>query len=445
MNIHMVHVVIYVLLIGAAIYCCCIARKKDTGWVAFVQKHLLILVILLLFNTISFGLSLEKQKESYHIDRQPTGGEEREYTFRIDGEEEQSEFAISVEAKRLKPKEAQARMDKAFEYYGEHLKGDNDSLSKITTDIDVSLPYEEYPFDVEIRPQDYSLVDEDGDVRNENKELLAAGYSENEIGAGIPTTIKIILWYGDISREKEYELIIFPREKSPWEMEVESVVSLFERKEKESVYDEGFELPAVYNGMDIHFLSKGGVSPAAVLVMGIVIAGLLLLREWEDKKRAEDLRQQELLMAYPWFINELVLLLGAGMQIKNIFSMLIRDYERRAGDEGDYRRSLIEELKSAVKSFDIGMSEGRIYYELGKRIKLSCYIKVMTLLEQNVTKGSKGLVELLETEERSAMFERMNLAKRRGEEAGTKLLGPMIILLLIIMLMIMIPAFMSFA
>ena len=112
---------------------------------------------------------------------------------------------------------------------------------------------------------------------------------------------------------------------------------------------------------------------------------------------------------------------------------------------GDYRGVLVDELKIAGHNFDIGMAEGRIYYELGRRLQLPCYIKVMTLLEQNVTKGSKGLVAILEQEERSALEERMNLAKRSGEEAGTKLLGPMILLLLIVMLMIMLPACMSFA
>ena len=38
----------------------------------------------------------------------------------------------------------------------------------------------------------------------------------------------------------------------------------------------------------------------------------------------------------------------------------------------------------------------------------------------------------------------LNEAKKYGEEAGTKLLGPMILLLVIVMMMIMIPAFMSF-
>ena len=59
-------------------------------------------------------------------------------------------------------------------------------------------------------------------------------------------------------------------------------------------------------------------------------------------------------------------------------------------------------------------------------------------------RGTKGLAAFFEQEEAQALEERKNLAKKYGEEAGTKLLGPMMILLLVIMLMIMIPAFMSF-
>ena len=131
------------------------------------------------------------------------------------------------------------------------------------------------------------------------------------------------------------------------------------------------------------------------------------------------------------------------MQVKNIFSVLISE----TGNIGtnDHRYYLMKELEQARHGFDIGMSEGRIYYELGRRLQLPCYVKIMTLLEQNVTKGSKGLVAIFEQEERNALVERMNLARKRGEEAGTKLLGPMILLLLIIMLMIMIPAFLSFS
>lgn len=108
------------------------------------------------------------------------------------------------------------------------------------------------------------------------------------------------------------------------------------------------------------------------------------------------------------------------------------------------REPLIRELVVAKRGFELGMSEEQIYYQLGRRLQLNPYIKLMTLLEQNVVRGTKGLTDIFEQQEHAALEERKNLAKKYGEEAGTKLLGPMILLLVIVMMMIMIPAFMSF-
>ena len=126
------------------------------------------------------------------------------------------------------------------------------------------------------------------------------------------------------------------------------------------------------------------------------------------------------------------------MQVRNVFALLVNEY-----DGADYRKALVDELVRSKHDFEIGMAEEKVYYELGRRLKLPCYIKLLTMLEQNVTKGSRGIAASLEQEERNALEERMNMAKKRGEEAGTKLLGPMGILLIIVMLMIMVPAFMS--
>ena len=98
-----------------------------------------------------------------------------------------------------------------------------------------------------------------------------------------------------------------------------------------------------------------------------------------------------------------------------------------------------------MHAIELGMSEEQAYYRLGRRLGIPCYIKIMTLLEQNMKRGGRGLVDMFEQEENIALEERKNLAKRYGEEAGTKLLGPMIVLLLVVMLMIMVPALWSFA
>ncbi len=446
MEKYVVFVVLYVVVIALMLYCFFISKGSDRGWVTFVQKHLYILLIILAANTVSFGLSMKKKEADYYIRRQDVDGQDKEYTFKIATDEDVGGFTLKVPPKKLKPKEAEEKLGQAFNFLDENIKGDNASMEHVTKDINISLDYSEYPFDVEVRSSDYSLVDEDGVLRNDTEQLKALGYSEGDMLSGIPVTLNVKLCYGELERDKDYSFTVFPREKSDFQQMVDKIQKMYERKEQESLYEEGFKLPAEYEGVSIIFPEGEGINPGMILLFGIIIAGLLLFREAENRKNAEVKQRQQLLQAYPWFINEMVLLMGAGMQIRNIFSLLINDYEREDREKGDdYRLPLINELKHARHDFEIGMGEGRVYYELGRRLKLPCYIKVLTLLEQNVTKGSKGIAAILEQEEKNALEERMNLVRKAGEEAGTKLLGPMVLLLIIVMLMIMVPAFLSFA
>jgi hypothetical protein len=92
----------------------------------------------------------------------------------------------------------------------------------------------------------------------------------------------------------------------------------------------------------------------------------------------------------------------------------------------------------------LGVSEGTAYEQYGRRIGLIPYVKFSSLIAQNLKKGNKGFTELLRQEALEAFEERKELAKRLGEEAGTKLLAPMMLMLLLVFLIILIPAFMSF-
>ena len=68
---------------------------------------------------------------------------------------------------------------------------------------------------------------------------------------------------------------------------------------------------------------------------------------------------------------------------------------------------------------------------------------VASVLVQNLTKGSAGVLPLLRKEAAEAFCDRREQAKQRGEEAGTKLLLPMAGILIIILAMILVPAFLS--
>ena len=90
------------------------------------------------------------------------------------------------------------------------------------------------------------------------------------------------------------------------------------------------------------------------------------------------------------------------------------------------------------------MGEQKAYEHFGERCGGAMYRKFANILTQNLKKGSQGVVALLEQEAENAFEERKRAAKRYGEEAGTKLLFPMMIMLGIVMVILIIPAVFAF-
>ena len=71
------------------------------------------------------------------------------------------------------------------------------------------------------------------------------------------------------------------------------------------------------------------------------------------------------------------------------------------------------------------------------------YMRLGALLSQNLRKGTRGLTQMLRMEAIQAFEERKARAKRLGEEAGTKLLAPMFLMLAVVLVIVIVPAFLS--
>ncbi len=419
-------------------------QTRQSGWFLFLHKHIYLLTILFAANTASLVFSLTRHQGEIYVQREDYDGSEKEIGVVLQSGTTEEEIYLTVSPRTLTKTQQTEKMQEAFTYLDDHIKGTNKSLDHVTDNLDITLDSKQFPFEEEIRPDDYSLLDEEGNIRNDEDWLLEQGYSESDIQAGIKTGITITLWYGTKSQEQYYEMVIFQKEKNYTEKLFADIRKQLMLEEQRTTHEDGFTIPAVMDTVSITPGDGGECTPIYVLICGFLICGLLILREKEAARQAEKQKQAQLLRCYPWFVNEMVLMLGAGMQVKNIIALLLADYEKEERKGADDREPLMAELLTANQSLHMGMPEQQVYYQLGRRLKLPCYIKLMTLLEQNVKRGTKGLSIFFEQEEAQALEDRKNLAKQYGEEAGTKLLGPMIILLLVIMLMIMIPAFMSF-
>jgi hypothetical protein len=441
--------IVNVLVFGLVIVLFCLwvgqrRRENKSKAVIFLDSHMYLLGVLFAANTISFLLGFGGEQGEILVEREDYQGSEKELGLTLEMGDSTEEVTLSVTQRKLTPQQQKEKMEEAFRYLEEHIKGENASLERVTKPLDFTLDYELYPFEMEVAPEDYTLLDEEGNLRNEESQLRENGYEEKDFSEGIQTGVSVTLSYGEQQQTEHFDLTIYPKEKSDVEKIFSGVLQHLVQKEKDSVYDEEFTLPVSVDGVSIRESRQSGITSGEVFVIGVILCGLLLLREKENNRQREQKRQEKLRRCYPWFVNELVLLLGAGMQVKNIIAVLLSEYEMENERKEDDREPLMEELQIARQSLQMGMPEQQVYYQLGRRLKLSCYIKLMTLLEQNVKRGTKGLTVFFEQEEAAALEERKNLAKRYGEEAGTKLLGPMMLQLLVVMLMIMVPAFMSF-
>ena len=178
-----------------------------------------------------------------------------------------------------------------------------------------------------------------------------------------------------------------------------------------------------------------------LLLLALSVAVFLFWVRSREPDRLLENRRKELLLDYPEIVNKLALYMGAGMTIRNAFFKMGEDYRKRRSER---KRYVYEEILMMCYELQSGRSEREAYAHFGKRCQVQAYMKLCTLLSQNLRKGSNDLLRVLRQEADNAFAERKNLAKKLGEEAGTKLLLPMMMMLCIVMVVIMIPAYFSF-
>lgn len=148
-------------------------------------------------------------------------------------------------------------------------------------------------------------------------------------------------------------------------------------------------------------------------------------------------------MDYADLLSKIVVLTGAGLTIRNAWERIVSDYEEALKEGRKKKRAAYEEMRQTCHQLQSGMTESEAYREFGRRCRLQPYLKLSGLLEQNRKTGTKNMKTLLQAEMADALEQRKNLARRLGEEAGTKLLMPLFLMLGIVMVMIMVPAMMT--
>lgn len=201
------------------------------------------------------------------------------------------------------------------------------------------------------------------------------------------------------------------------------------------------KLPESIDGIDVEYMHSNDMPVEILAIILLAVIGVFAAQKLDNKQQQNN-KKRQMEMDYCEIVSKLVMLMGAGLTIRNAWHKTASDYENKKLETGV--RYAYEEMVITVNELSAGVPERIVYENYGKRCKLPRYVKLGSLLQQNFLKGSKQLLTLLEAESDAAFEDRKLLAKKQGEEAGTKLLIPMVLELVAVMAIVMVPALMNF-
>lgn len=287
------------------------------------------------------------------------------------------------------------------------------------------------PIAISWSTSDYRIVDYSGAVHTESCEP-----------GGQPVTLTAQLTYGDWEETMQIPIRVVHVNEAT-DDGLEKLAELLRKSADEQAYEDEIVLPERMEGEGVAFYEERRYSPwmFGLYAVLLVVTGIVVIVGRRRKQRTE--RQRQLLRDYPDLVSKFTLLMEAGSTIRMAWERIADDYaRRREGAQG--RRYVYEEMLHARNRMSLGIPEEVAYEEFGKRCANIRYLRFSSVLVQNLKKGSASVLPLLHKESREAFCDRAEQAKQKGEEAGTRLLLPMAGILVVILAMVLIPAFMSF-
>ena len=389
----------------------------------------------LLFAAAGLAGGPEPVEEGY-VARREYGQGEEETSLLVNGLEEKPFLVeFSVAEQQYTEAEAKAAMDDLESRLEEMILGANPDLAHIRSDLYLKTEDPATGLTLRWSSDSPELLDTDGKVNGEHAD--ETGGSPVELRAELRDS------QGRF-REVCLSVRVYPPVLSPGEEAKAGLLQQIQRREEDTRTDSGFYLPEEYEGRKLTYQDPESSSSAWILIMGIAAALLLRTRQQNQEKEKKKQRDRQLLLDYSELVSRLQIFLGAGMTVHTAWEKIAEDYlesRKRGGEE----RPAYEEVAQTCSQIRSGAPEGRAYEEFGRRCGLPPYLKLAGLLEQNRRTGGKNLRQLLTIEVTDAFEQRKNLARRQGEEASARLLLPLFMMLGIVMVIVSVPAFLSFS
>lgn len=402
----------------------------------FKRNKKTVFLLILLLSIMAAGRYALKSKTNpepvngKYLRRNEKGGSDKNLNIEaVSSEGYSEEMSILVKSRRYDEPE----IDKLYEAFCEELKKlivpSGETIDNISSDMNLVNHIEGYPFDVTWHSSVPSVITDRGKIMKETSEVV-------ELTAEIS--------YEDYLREFLIPVCIKPKNKTAEEVFWEDVREKIEEMSMSSETKEYQELPTEVSGSTIRYSVAKEPTAVYLIIIGITAALLSSLAKDEELIKKAKERDEQLKTDYSKFVNRIALYYGAGLPIRNIWEKMCAEYaqNRKTGLTG--KRVVYEEMLKCDKKMNGGTTQQDAYDSFSESIGITEYTTIIGILKQAVSTGGTDISYVLKERRTAAFEEQKKRAKILGEQAGTKLLAPMFMMLLVVFIIILFPAFMSF-
>ena len=386
---------------------------------------------------------------------------------------------VEIESRKYTADQVEKLLSDAENEAFEIMLGENDSADHIRTSMVFPKTLAGGSVRAEWMTMPYGVIEEDGSI--------AGDIDEN----GTVVSIECELECQERKKTLESAVRVYPPEKTEAEAARNAVDNAVRNADQKSASEDYIQLPEEIEGISVRWFYAKDYTGVIAAMLILILPFLFYEMQNQRILQMAQQRRAQLEMDYPDVMWKMTLLIGAGMNLSSAFARIADDYRRerdtqdrrnkrnKQSDKRDllrkrsggklvrYRseereecrerknndrkghqnigtgRYVYEEMLITCNEIRDGVSEGKAYENFGHRCGLPRYIRLGSILSQNLRKGSRGLAQVLEQEALSSSQERRAQARKLGEKAGTKLLLPMVMMMCVVFVILIAPAFLN--
>lgn len=380
---------------------------------------LLILAVVSVFTFLGSFLP-EKPEKSGTVTRPEKGtGTENIPLILTDPEKkDQEEYVLKLKERELSSGEFEKLAAAAISYTDSIIAGTNPDLQNVTADLVLPEKDESGMLSIRWQTSRSEVISRKGKLMPErpeqDAEVLMTGIFRD----------------GKHEKKKVYSVTVQyrPEELSDMEQARKTLVSMEEASRTET----GFTLPEKIGKISLkQKVRSRSADVAAFFLAGVMAAALGFYYGISRLREKTKNRDAELEAGFYRFENRLNVLLGAGITVREAMM------RTAARTDAGYLKNELDYCCNMIRA---GVPEVRAYTEFGKNTGRQEYMRLMSLISQNLSHGNSNLLNLMDQEMTGSFYARRELMRKKGEQASEKMMLPTFLLMIVVIGIVIFPA-----